>query len=138
MGKILSVIGIIFLVILAVIVGLVIYFYNFHVFTTLTVCVSDEIEEESELCETDSECVEKFLSETIDEGMPDFLREKIGEVSDRAVFCERVCKTRKTYGNFIGEESKDFAGCENGDDEISLKIRGKEGIKIFNYMRNKK
>lgn len=137
MGKILNIIGVIFLVILAIILGLFIYFYNFHVFTTLTICVSDEIEKEGTSCETDSECIDRFLSETIEESMPDFLSEKISEASQKVVFCEGVCKQRKIYGNFIGEESENFAGCENGDEEISLKIRGKEGIKLFNYLKNK-
>ena len=118
MGKLLSFFGIVFILIVLVLVGAGVYFYNFHVFKTLRICVADESIDSNFSCSTQDDCLK--------------------EASREIIVCEQTCKVKKMYTNFYEEGSKEFDSCAEGEKEISMELHGKEGLKLFGYFKNLK
>ncbi len=134
-GGILKILGIIFLVIIIIVAAAFIYVYNFHVFKKLMICITPEIEETEKTCVNNNDCTELIKQNLNSNEMPAFLKEKIEETIDKAVFCEETCKHRKYYTNFIGEDQREIENCAEGEEEISIEIRGKEGLQILNLLK---
>lgn len=137
-GSILKILGIIFLVIIIIIAAALIYFYNFFVFKKLIICITPEIEEKEEqeiACTSNAECTNNILQNLSTAQMPEFLKIQLDETINKAVFCEQTCKNKKIYSNFIGENRREIEFCAEGEEEVSIEIRGKEGIKILNFLR---
>lgn len=140
MGKVLKIILIIFLIIVLLIAAVGVYFYQFYVFKTFRVCISNDVQDLPIECESDEECFDMFtgtseeLKDTreIIELAPDFIQEKILEISEEAAYCESTCKVRRIYGDLTGEK---IESCEPGDKEIILEIRGREALQILNLIR---
>ena len=141
MGKLLSFFGIVFILIVLVLVGAGVYFYNFHVFKTLRICVADEAIDSNFSCSTQDDCLkEASLLKESDEfkELPDFIKDKFEEASREIIVCEQTCKVKKMYTNFYEEGSKEFDSCAEGEKEISVELHGKEGLKLFGYFKNLK
>jgi len=133
----------IILIVIAVVVILAavgaFYLYNYHVFKTVRVCVSQEVTDLPVNCTDDEICVTLLSESLVDlqeakEDAPDFIKPKIDEVLDMAIYCEGTCKVREVYGMGLGgKDDLDF--CEAGDIEIKQDIRGKEAIEFAKFMK---
>lgn len=117
-------------------VGAGIYAYQFYVFKTLRVCISDRTIDSKVECLDNQECIGFFMNST---GMqeriqdvPEFIKVNLIEISEEAVYCESTCRAREVYGDITGES---IESCEEGDKEILIEIRGKEGLEMLNYLR---
>ena len=136
-GGVLLVIGIILLVIILVVAGGGFYFYNFYVFKTVRICVTNEVNDTPIICSSDDFCIEKFRSssELPDlSSFPSLISDKIFEAFDVAVFCEETCKVRRIRGFGDGENIEEIESCSEGDEEIKLEIRGKEGVALLKFL----
>ena len=139
-GKVWKVILIILAILVIVVGGVALYLYNFHVFKTIKVCVSEISSEDTNiLCASEEFCLEEFRTgvgyeesqEQID-GLPDFIEAKFEEVFSYAVFCENTCKLRDIRGLDFEKEII----CNEEEEEFSLEIRGKEGLKLLSYIKS--
>jgi len=148
MKRVFVIIGIILLIFGAVAVGAAIYFYNFHIFKEVRLCVGEKMNISLNVsCETNQDCVEHFenpsnSAENIEgtnfnvKKFPPFIQEKLKEISREAILCEEKCIIRKVKGfNFEGMDFQDLASCGEEEVEILIQIRGKEGLEIYNYIR---
>ena len=75
-GGLLKIFGIVFVVFIIILLGVGIYFYNFHVFKSVRICVGDA-NDVGALCTSDSDCLEFFGgldASSID--APSFVQEK--------------------------------------------------------------
>ena len=137
MGKTGSIILIVLvsLILLGVIAGS--YFYNFFVFKTLRICVTNNIEDSGFNCTTNEECYDYAKEDlSIDPNLPDFIVSKIDEVFRIAVYCEGTCKMREVYGDGTGDEIGSVESCKEGEEEIIIEIKGKEGLKILSFLKD--
>lgn len=141
MGKALKIVGIIFLIIILLIAGLAIYFYNFYVFKTLRVCITNQADDLKIPCQDSSSCINFAKtslfnnSQTIN--LPEGIKKKLNEVIDLCVYCSQTCKIKKYYGTGIGSDVA-VDKCKHEEKEIKYEIRGKEGLEILNFMRKNK
>jgi hypothetical protein len=136
MGKILKIFLIIFIIFILLIAGAVFYLYQFHVFKTLRICISKDIQDTGISCNENKDCYNLFLENIGDfemENVPDFMKEKFSEILDNAIICESTCRVKEIYG--LDEE---LDSCNSGDQEIVQEIRGKEGIKILLFLKERK
>lgn len=135
------ILGVIFVVLLVlIIVGS--YFYNFHVFKTLRVCVGDGVDTEY-VCADVQDCIDAADEAGIDidsynlDGAPEFIQEKFDEVLDEVVYCDVTCFVRDVRGvDAETQEIEMLESCEVGESEIVVEIRGKEGLAIMRYMKS--
>ena len=134
---ILGVIGIILL--LVVIAG--VYFYNFHVFKTVRICVGEANDVEY-FCETTQDCIDAAEANGVGADIDlsdasEFLQETFQEVLDEAVYCDGTCFVRDIRG--VDPETQELEmleSCEVGETEIVAEIRGKEGLEIMRYLKS--
>ena len=136
MGKTLNITLIIILIIILLIAATVAYFYYFHVFKTLTVCISDTSEDTQIPCTSNQECVQSFKENTPDIQQaistgPEFIQQKLDEIVNQAIFCETTCKARQVRGLEFNEEIT----CNENETPITLGIRGKEGLELLQYLK---
>ena len=99
----LLIIGVIFLVLILLIAGVGIYFYKFHVFKTLRMCISEDSQDSMVQCTSNDFCFEQIIQNIPElqenlEKAPDFARDKINEVFESAVFCDKTCKIKQIRG----------------------------------------
>ena len=136
-GGILLIIGIIILVLTILLIGTIIYFYNFHVFKTVRICVGEGVDSKVE-CGVTQDCVEVFNTTEMDmEDAPEFLKTKFQEVLDEMIFCDGSCFIRDVRG--INKETNELEMldfCEEDEIEIVAEIRGKEGLEIWKYIQS--
>lgn len=125
-------------------IGTGIYFYKFYSFKTLRVCISgSEVEDLGLPCSADSECLEVLLAGIKDAGegydeMPDFIHAKVDEVLEKSIYCETTCKQRNVYGDLFSEqELGSLKSCEAGDEEVTLEIKGKEGVQLLSFLKER-
>jgi len=125
-----KIIGGIFLIIVLIAAATIYYFYNYHSFKTLRVCVSDKTTDLKTNCTSDFECidvVETSINElNFSEDLPEPLKEGFDEIIEEAVYCEGTCKMKEVYG--FDEELK---SCKEGEKEFTFEITGKQGLKII-------
>jgi hypothetical protein len=137
MRLILKIILVVAGVIIVFIIGGLIYFYNFHVFKTVRMCITNEVDDSGVNCSSNQECLDIVLNKTdglkkIPE-MPKFIEDKVLELMQIAIYCDGTCKMNKTENAeawFVEKEK-----CEEGNYEVLIEIRGKEGIQIIEYLR---
>ncbi|MEK6936415.1 MAG: hypothetical protein AABW67_06525 [Nanoarchaeota archaeon] len=136
-----AVIGIIILVILGILVvagtSTAVYFYNFHVFKEFKLCISDKKIQDTKLpCSTNEFCINSLKSNITEleqlKNLPDFLKEKSDELFEKAIFCEQTCKFRQIKGEPFTEK---IENCNANEQEISVQIKGKEGLEILRFMK---
>ncbi|MCK4997479.1 hypothetical protein KAS08_04190 [Candidatus Pacearchaeota archaeon] len=135
---------ILFLIILGVvailIIGAGIYAYNFHVFKTLRVCLT-EGENTNLPCENSSQCREfaTTLMPEIDlSDAPYFIRSSFEKAIDRAIYCDGTCFIRNFRG--MNPETQEFElleKCEDSEIEIKVDIRGKEAVETLKWLRSR-
>ena len=129
---------IIFAVIILIILCIGIYFYQFHVFKTMKICISNQEQELNIACETNEECINMLMNpigEIVPDensGIPNFMKEKMIEVFYEAIYCDSTCKIREIYDpGFRYQELE----CQLGEKEIIYKIKGKELLKIRRFLK---
>lgn len=133
-----KIIGVILLALILLIAGLLVYFYNFHVFKVVRTCISNTDVQDMKVSCTDQQfCIEEFLeqvegSEKVEQ-VPEFAEAIMDQILYEAVVCEDTCKVKKIYGELFGEE---VGSCVPGDIEILTEIRGKEAVAIFKVFQN--
>ena len=102
-------------------------------------CVSNEIKETGVPCSSDSECLSLLMSESeteferLDE-LPEFLNEKVDEVLDSALYCKDTCKVKRIYGLGLSD-IEEVVACRQDEKEIIYEIKGKEGLRMLDYLR---
>jgi len=136
-GKIILIIlGILF----AIVILAVIYFYNFYVFKEFKLCISDEnIQDTKVSCIDNKYCINAVMSNITDldrlNELPEFFKEKANDLFEKAIFCEQTCKFRQVKGEPFTEK---VDNCKPNEQEILVKIRGKEGLQILKLIRENK
>ena len=133
------ILGVIFVMLL----GLIIsggYFYNFHVFKTVRVCVGEGVDILYP-CETNQECLDATGNTDIMlslDGAPEFVRRVFQETLDAAIYCDGTCFVGAVRG--IDPETQELEileSCEVAESEIVAEIRGREGLEVLNWMKNR-
>lgn len=117
-------------------IGAGVYFYNFFVFKEIRTCVGDW-EDTSFPCETKEDCLAglTFENEIIDNA-PDFVRENFEDIVDAVVYCEENCYVGQVRGvDYETGELLELDGCDDGEEEFVMEIRGKEGLKILKWLK---
>jgi len=115
-----------------------IYFYNFHVFKTVRVCVGEATDTEAP-CGAIGDCF--ILAEendlTVDLGdAPDFIVENFQKVLDEAIYCDETCFVKDVRGvNAETQELEMLESCNDGETEFAVDIRGKEGLEVLEWMK---
>ncbi len=137
LGGVLLIIGIIFIVL---VLGTGIYFYNFHIFGTVRLCVG-EVNDIGILCEVTFDCTDLIRGEIAEDfsDAPDFIQENFQKVIEEIVYCDGNCFVRDVRG--IDLETGEFEmldSCRVEEKEIVIGIRGKDGLEIWKYLENKK
>ncbi|MFH0712219.1 MAG: hypothetical protein V1889_03850 [archaeon] len=140
MGRMLKIFGVVFLVLVVLIAGAGFYFYNYYVFKTVRVCVGEGADSGT-FCNLSSDCIDFIREQGIDinlSGVPDFVDEIFQKIVNKAVYCNDTC----FVGNVRGLSSDmqklgTIDSCENNEVEFVIDIRGKEGIEIFRYLRQR-
>jgi len=139
-GVMFAVIGVVlFFVILAgIIVG--VYFYNYYVFETVRICVGVG-ENTMYPCNATQDCIDAGEANNVEfglEGVPEFIQEKLKEVIDIAIYCDGTCFVKKTRGiNRETQELEMIEECFENETEISAEIRGKEGLEVMAWMKER-
>lgn len=140
-----GIVGIIILGVLGflLIVGLSagIYFYNFHVFKELRVCIG-ESQDVLIPCEVRQDCLDFMETNGVNfsalDEVPDFMRVKVNEILEKAVYCEETCFVRELRGiDLEGGGIEVLDSCLKDEDEVVMEIRGKEGIEVLKWMKEK-
>jgi len=143
MGKrgLFGIFGTIFLVIIIALVGTIIYFYYFHVFQTVRICISKDGENTNISCQADNDCrgVTKLLIGNIDlNGAPVILSENVNKVINESIYSNETCFVRGTRGiNSTAEKFEFLDSCMNNETEVAVKIRGKDAVQLFRWIRGK-
>ncbi len=139
-GSVLLIVGIVFGVLLAIGGGTAYYFYEYHVFETLRICVSENSMNSTLPCSNQKGCLSYFDdAKEIEEikarldNAPDFLKEKVEEAIEEIVYCDNYCFVKKARGLSI-EEMRTIE-CDETEKEIKMEIHGKEGLKILDYLK---
>jgi len=126
-------------IIVLLIVGTGIYFYKFHVFKSVRICIGNEIEDLKIPCSGNQECfnlVKNNISELKEslEKLPESMISEFDEIINLAVYCDNTCKTKKIYGEgFSGIEK--IESCKQGEKEFLVEITGEEGLEILKGLR---
>jgi len=145
MGKkglaVLAIIAIVLGSLAVVALGAGVYFYNFHTFKTVRLCLGDPTDTEFE-CSMVQDCLDKAeelqTQYNISE-LPDFAREKLEMLAEEAVYCEGTCKVKNIRGiNLETYALEELESCDAGETEILMEIKGKEGIQIWKYLKDLK
>lgn len=136
-GRVLIILAIIFGTLILVSFGAGIYFYKFHVFKELRVCVSHgEGELTNVSCIVDSDCL-NYLKENLEEwrsveNAPSFLQEEVENIFSEAVYCNANCYIREVRG--LGDFGE-LESCNEGEKEVLIQIKGKEGLELLDYAK---
>ena len=117
------------------------YFYEFHVFESVRVCVGGA-NDTGVPCVDTQECFDlaKEAGVNIDtelEGLPEFAREIFDDVVDEAVYCDGTCFVRNVRGINADGEIEMIESCDVGEVEFVVDIRGKEALELMKYMKNR-
>ena len=136
-GGIFAMIG---LIILILIIGTGIYFYSFHVFKTVRICVGESSDTQVP-CNVTQDCVDlaaKFGSEVDLSEIPSFVQEEFRKVADEAIYCDGTCFTKEIRGMDLEIGSLELLeSCDSDEIEFKIDIRGKEGIEILKWVKEK-
>ena len=132
-GSVLIIVAIVLGVLAILILGVGVYLYNFHVFKEVRLCLG-EPEDTGYQCSNVQECFDKADELQIEYNvseLPSFARDKLEMLAEEGVYCEGTCKIKKVRGiNLETYELGELESCNEGEGEILIKIRGKEGIQI--------
>lgn len=126
------------LVLLVIGGGAAFYFYNYYVFKTVRVCVGESVDSGLP-CGNYLDCLEyfDFNDEGLD-GAPQFLRLNFDNVLRAAVSCDKTCSVGEVRGiNYESGEIEDLESCASNEQEFVMEIKGKEGLEVLNWIKNK-
>lgn len=135
-----KVILIILWILTAIVILAGIYLYNFYVFKEFKICISDEnIQDTKVPCIDNKYCINAVKSNLTDlnklNELPEFFKEKANDLFEKAVFCEQTCKFKQVKGEPFTEK---VDNCKPNEQEILIKIRGKEGLQLLRFMQENK
>lgn len=135
-GGFFRILGIIFLVIILLLVAAGVYAYYFHVFKEIRICVGEPLSTPLE-CTEDVDCTAQFVENMPAEleKAPEFIRDNFNDIIEASVYCEETCQVSEIRG--IDPENGDLLdleSCNSSEEEILIKIRGKEGIQVLRFM----
>ena len=138
-GGLIGKIILIVVVVIFLIVGVaLIYFYNFHVFKSVRICVGTANDTEVS-CSVAQDCIDSAeeIGLSVDLGdAPDFILENFDRVVDEAVYCDGTCFVKDVRGvNPDTQELELLESCDDGEVEFVVDIRGKEGLEIWKWIR---
>jgi hypothetical protein len=137
-GSVLMVIGIVIIVLLLAAGIAAFYFYNYHVFKTVRVCVG-EARDTGIFCNVAQDCIDSAKEHDLVvelEDAPDFIKENLQIVVDEAVYCDGTCFVKNVRGvNPQTQELEMLESCEDGEVEFVVDIRGKEGLEVLEWMK---
>jgi hypothetical protein len=126
---------IVFLIFVLLVTAAGIYFYYFHVFYKIGICISSDSEILPIECENKEQCI-AILMEGQEENsaMPEFLKEKVQEMQNRIIGCsEGFCEMKKVRSFNSNDE------CVEGEEDYSVKLYGKDilgmGKEAYNYYK---
>ncbi len=68
------------------------------------------------------------------ENAPSFIKEKVEELFNLVIYCEGTCKVREVYGMGFGNV-KEVETCKLGEQEVKYEVKGREGLRLINYLR---
>ena len=135
---------VLFLIILSVVavlaIGAGVYAYNYHVFKTLRVCLS-EGENTNLPCLNSSQCREfaNTLMPEIDlSDAPYFIQDSFNKAFSEAIYCDKTCFIRNFRG--VNPDTQEFElleSCEENEVEIKADIRGREAIETLKWLKAK-
>ena len=138
-GSVLVIVAIVLGSLAVIVLGAGVYFYNFHVFKEVRLCLG-ESEDTGFSCSMVQDCInkaEELQTEYNISELPDFARGKLELLAKEAVYCDGTCKVKKIRGiNLESYELEGLDSCAEDETEVLMKIRGKEGIQIWNYMKD--
>lgn len=135
-------VGMIILIVVAVLIiiagGVAVYFYNFHVFKTVRICVGEGVDTGMS-CSVTQDCIdlaeENGFSVDLSDA-PVFVQENFQRAIDEIVYCETTCFAKNVRGiDFETQELQMLENCENGEVEIAVDIHGKEGLAIMKWLK---
>ena len=138
-GKIILIVVVVVLLVVGVVA---VYFYNFHVFKTVRVCVGFA-NDTGVGCNATQDCFDLAEEYGFDldselDGAPDFISENLRRVVDEVVYCDGTCFVKEVRGvNPETQELEMLESCEDDEVEFSVDIRGKEGLEILGWMRSR-
>jgi len=116
------------------------YFYNYYVFKTIRICVGDGVEKMVP-CNATQDCIDNISSGNFEDSLndaPDFIKEKAVEILNEVIYCDGVCFVRNVRGIDVDTgEIHENVVCEELEEEFVIEIRGKEGLEIWKYLRDR-
>ena len=108
-------------------------------FETVRICVGDA-NDMMYPCETTQECFDATGNTDVIaslDGAPGFIVDIFQEMLSESVYCDGTCFVRDVRGiNPETQELEMLESCESGETEIVVEIRGKEGLEIWNWMKD--
>jgi hypothetical protein len=140
MGSVLKIIGVVFLVLVVLLIGAGVYFYNYHVFKEIRLCVGEGVDSEMS-CNVTADCTDFAGDQGLDVDLsdaPNFVRENFQMVVDEAVYCDGTCFVKNIRG--IDRETQELEmleSCDSGEVEFVIEIRGKEGVEVLKYLKGR-
>ena len=135
-GGILGTLGFIFLILILLILIAVFYFYNFYIFKGFRTCVSSQEQDTNFSCTSNEECIEFVMnySNISQEEIPQIIQAENTKILNEAIYCNNTCRVREIYGEFTGNPVE---SCNFGDKEFLLQLKGKDIIKMMDYLETK-
>ncbi len=122
---VLAVIGVLILSV----AGVGIYFYNYHVFKEVWVCVG-EGESLGIPCESRETCVGLMEEGGVDfselDSLPDFAKRELDKIFDEVIYCDETCFVSEVRGvDLESGELVELDSCLEGEDEFVIEVNGK-------------
>lgn len=119
------------IVIFLLVIGTLIYFYNYHVFYSMRTCISStNITSLPVACNSSITCIDivnKFSQQIAPNAKtPDFLEKKTQEIITNAVYCQGTCKIKLVYKEDV---------CKTNDKEIKILFHGKELLESYSFAK---
>ena len=138
---VLMVVAVVIFCLAVVVAGVGFYFYDYHVFKTIRLCVGDGIDS-GMFCGSSFDCVDFAREQGLDvnlSGAPDFIVDKFQEIVDYSIYCNSTCFVRKVRGaSYEMDELGLLDSCNEEETEFVVEIRGREGIEIYRYLKSRK
>jgi len=139
-GGILLAVGIAIAILIGILLVAGIYFYNFYVFKTVRICVSDATDTLMP-CGVTQDCIDmgkEFGFEIDLSDAPDFIQDNFREIIDEIIYCDGTCFVKNVRGfDYETQGIEMLESCEGGEVEFVIEIRGKEGWEIWKWIREK-
>lgn len=143
-GFVIKWIFLIFVAILLLIAGGLVYVYYFYTFKTVRICLPEQAIDTNLTCSSNQDCMNMFKTgaremqdvETQISTAPEFMKTLINSATNASILCESTCKIRQMNENAIRGISGPNLYCNAGEIEVAkVNVHGKELIQFFKYSR---